>query len=95
MEELLRQRSREPVLGVGSGTTLWNVAKPQNSNQKRKRIITGEALISLQDRFKIHIPFCVSLVEQRRVSILSLSFVAVNGTLLDLAGRTSSFLDAR
>ena len=48
-------------------------------NKKRKRII----------------PFCVSFVEQRRVSILSLSFVAVNGTLLDLAGRTSSFLDGR
>ena len=71
------------------------VDKQQNSDQKLKRIITGEALVSLQDRFKIHILFCVSFVEQRRVSTLSLSFVAVNGTWFDLAGRTSSFLDGR
>ena len=41
------------------------------------------------------IPFCVSLVEQRRVSILNLSLVGVNGTLLVFAGRTSSFLEGR
>ena len=41
------------------------------------------------------IPFRVSLVEQKRVSIFNLSLVGVNGTLLDFTGRTSSFLEGR
>lgn len=89
MDELLRQRSGELIIGVELRGLNGMLMNPQNSGKK------GQRVIRLHNRFKIHIPFCVSFVEQRSVSILSLSFVAVNGILLDLAGRTSSFLDGR